>query len=144
MSAKNRLKEYLEYKGINPNQFYNNTGLSNGFLDSGQGINSEKIGIIIEKYPDLNLTWLILNKGSMIKNKLSEPISVEGKKQNYNITSSDFWSIIQEKDNKIEKLYEKIENMREEIGRLKEQKEIFQKHNELFHKSDVSQCKLNK
>ena len=67
MSEKEKIKQYLEYKGISKNRFYTQTGLSMGFLDSGKSLGADKVRIIINTYPDLNLDWLILDKGNMTK-----------------------------------------------------------------------------
>ena len=62
---------YLEKKGVTRYQFYKDTGLSNGFLDKEGNIGSDKCELICNKYPDLDLNWLITGKGEMIKD---EPI----------------------------------------------------------------------
>lgn len=67
MSDKDRIKEYLEYKGISKNKFYARTGLSIGFLDSGSSLGVDKARIIINTYPDINLNWLILGEGEMLR-----------------------------------------------------------------------------
>lgn len=66
MSEKEKIKLYLEYKGISKNRFYTQTGLSMGFLDSGKSLGADKVRIIINTYPDINLAWLILDKGDML------------------------------------------------------------------------------
>ncbi len=68
MSAKKRLSTYLDEKGISRADFSRDTGLSNGYLNSGNSIGSDKIEIIISTYPDLNLRWLITGEGDMLKN----------------------------------------------------------------------------
>ncbi|WP_291590690.1 S24 family peptidase [Bacteroides sp.] len=71
MGAKQNLKQFLSEKGISPAQFYRDSGLSNGFLNQGDNISSNNLEIIISIYPDLNLFWLISNKGEML-NTLNE------------------------------------------------------------------------
>lgn len=68
MNEKEKIKEYLEFKGIAKNKFYTTTGFSVGFLDSGTSIGADKIKTIIDNYPDLNLKWLVLDEGDMIIN----------------------------------------------------------------------------
>lgn len=67
MSDKDRIKKYLEYKHISKNKFYVQTGLSIGFLDSGSSLGVDKARIIINTYPDINLNWLILGEGDMLR-----------------------------------------------------------------------------
>ena len=66
MTEKEKLKQYIDYKRISKNKFYSITGLSNGFLDSGSSLGTDKLKIIIEKFPDLSLPWLLLDEGDMI------------------------------------------------------------------------------
>jgi hypothetical protein len=68
MTEKEKIKQYLEYKGISKNKFYNETGLSIGFLDSGNSLGVDKLKIIINKYSDINTDWLITGKGDMLLN----------------------------------------------------------------------------
>lgn len=67
MSDKDRIKKYLEYKGVSKNKFYTQTGLSIGFLDSGSSLGVDKARIIINTYPDININWLILGEGDMLR-----------------------------------------------------------------------------
>lgn len=66
MTEKEKLKEYLKYKGISKNKFYTRTNLSVGFLDSGRSLGADKVRIIINEFPDLSLNWLVLDCGDMI------------------------------------------------------------------------------
>lgn len=75
MGEKDKIKKYLEYKGISKNKFYTETGLSVGFLDSGKSLGADKVKIIINTYPDLNLDWLIMDTGPMISSP--EPVEIE-------------------------------------------------------------------
>lgn len=76
MSEKEKIREYLNYKGITKNRFYTETGLSIGFLDSGKSLGADKVKIIINKYPDLSLDWLILDKGTMLISESNNKIPV--------------------------------------------------------------------
>lgn len=67
MSEKEKIKQYLNSKGISKNSFYQKTGFSVGFLDSGRSLGADKLRTIIDNYPDLSLEWLVLDKGDMTK-----------------------------------------------------------------------------
>lgn len=67
MTAVKRMLQYLDKKGISKYKFYKTTGLSNGFLDKGDNIGSDKCEIILSHYPDLRVEWLITGKGEMLK-----------------------------------------------------------------------------
>lgn len=64
-----RILQLIEYKKISKNRFYQDTGLSNGFLDKVKDIGSSKIEQILNTYPELNVTWLIMGTGEMILSK---------------------------------------------------------------------------
>lgn len=66
MTEKEKLKTYLQEKGISKNRFYTETGFSVGFLDSGRSLGADRVKIIINKFPDLSLEWLIMDQGEMI------------------------------------------------------------------------------
>ncbi len=84
MSDKERIKQYLEYKGISKNKFYSQTGLSIGFLDSGSSLGVDKARIIINNFPDISLNWLIMGDGNMLRSDAdtqittAEPASIGG------------------------------------------------------------------
>lgn len=66
-SIRDRVSEYLLLKGISKYRFYQETGLSNGFLDKEGSINSDNCEKICYAYPDLDPEWLLTGKGSMLK-----------------------------------------------------------------------------
>jgi len=61
-----RLKEIVAFKGISKRKFYADTGLSNGMLDKAQDIGVSKIEKITSIYQDINPTWLLTGRGSML------------------------------------------------------------------------------
>lgn len=63
MGATQRVLEYLGSIGMSKYEFYKKTGLSNGFLDKGQNIGSDKCEKISEIFPALNIAWVITGKG---------------------------------------------------------------------------------
>ncbi len=58
-STRDRILDYLEFKGINKKQFYEATGLSNGFLDKTLNPGADKLDKILTAYPDIDAYWLI-------------------------------------------------------------------------------------
>lgn len=69
-TTKERIVQYLEFKGIKISQFYATTGLKRGLLDSDklkQNISDSFVAIIIGVYSDLNIEWLITGQGPMLK-----------------------------------------------------------------------------
>ena len=76
-NARERLLEFIAYKGISQRQFYLRAGLSAGFLTKGKSVGSENIRKIILAYPEINLEWLILGVGNMLQSH----IELEAKKE---------------------------------------------------------------
>ena len=66
MGEKDKIKLFLDSQGISKNKFYQVTGLSMGFLDSGKSLGVDKLKIIIDAYPQLSLVWLVLDQGDML------------------------------------------------------------------------------
>lgn len=66
-SIRQRISDYLTFKGLTRYKFYKATGLSNGFLDKEGAITSDKCEIIISVYDDLNPEWLLTGKGEMLR-----------------------------------------------------------------------------
>lgn len=77
MTDKEKIIQYLDFKGISKNKFYNKTGLSVGFLDSGSSLGVDKLRIIVDNYHDFNTDWLIKNEGPMIKPFHSTTANIE-------------------------------------------------------------------
>lgn len=66
---KERIIQFLEYKGITKNRFYVETGISNGTLDKVSGLSLETVEKFYNVYPEINPDWLITGKGEMIKSE---------------------------------------------------------------------------
>lgn len=89
MTGKEKIIQYIDYKSISKRDFYRQTGLSNGFLDSGKYIGSDNLKIIIDTYPDISLDWLVMDTGEMIKTKNVENVTDEKSDENSNILRSE-------------------------------------------------------
>ena len=63
---KQRILQFIDYKGINKNVFYKKTGLSNGFLDKSGSIGVDKLEKVLVTFPEINPAWLITGKGEML------------------------------------------------------------------------------
>lgn len=69
MSVKERIKEFIEYKKISQRSFEQESGLSNGYVNNiSNSISHKKIEGISKAFPELNISWLLLGEGEMIKN----------------------------------------------------------------------------
>lgn len=69
-----RVLKIIDFKGINKNKFYIETGLSNGFLDKVKDIGGSKIEQILNSYPEINPEWLLTGEGVMLKTAVAPPV----------------------------------------------------------------------
>ena len=111
MTIKERLLQYLEFKGVTKYRFYKDIGVSNGFLDKDGAIGSDKCEVICSHYNDLSAEWLIMGHGTMLLSEpSSEAITLSPKKVDL--------SEIEVLRAKIEKLEAKLDEKDEQIGVL--------------------------
>ena len=72
-----RLKMFLKHKGMSQKDFASQIGVSTGYVNAiSKGIGQEKIYIIKEKYPELNIDWLMTGEGEMLKAQSTNNVSV--------------------------------------------------------------------
>lgn len=70
MSVKKRIKDFCQSEGIAISAFESNIGVSNGYVNAiSKSIGIDKLNIIIEKYSNLSIEWLLTGKGEMLKTK---------------------------------------------------------------------------
>lgn len=74
-----RLKEYIDIKGISIAAFERSIGMSNASfgksLKQGKGIGSDKLEKILSIYPDLNPAWLLTGEGEILLTKIPEKVN---------------------------------------------------------------------
>ena len=75
----NRLKKYIDYKGISVSAFEKSIGMSNASfgksLKNGGSIGGDKLEKILSVYPDINAEWLLSGGGEMLKSTTKMNIS---------------------------------------------------------------------
>ncbi len=72
-----RIKEFIDYKGLSVRKFEEMTGFSNGSFAS-QFKNNKTIGVdkvenILNVFPEINTEWLLTGVGEMLKTEGSAP-----------------------------------------------------------------------
>lgn len=118
MTIRSRILDFLEFKGLSRYRFYKLTDLSNGFLDKEGAINSDNCEKICNVFPEINLEWLVLGKGEMIRT--AKPIVSQEEVSQVQVVK-------EEKPNPlaVEVLLDKIVELTTEIALLKmENKEL--------------------
>lgn len=139
MGIRERLRKFIDYKGISRYKFYKDLGLSNGFLDKEGNIGSDKCEKIIYQYPDLNIIWLITGEGDMLYNSTKNHNVNQSISGNNNI-STGYGSIevsgekleeklilsqqLEEKNNQIKDLLIEQKKLQNTISKLQKQVDI--------------------
>lgn len=66
-NAKERIMQFLKYKGIAQGKFEKMAGLSNGYISNLKSNPSpEKLMNILSAFPEINQTWLLTGEGEML------------------------------------------------------------------------------
>ena len=77
MSIKDRLLQFIAHKGLTNKSFETKCGLGNGFVSKvGDSIRKEKLEKISNTFPELNIDWIINEKGEMLKNKEPQQVNI--------------------------------------------------------------------
>lgn len=78
-SVKNRLLDFLKYKGISQSKFEQQCGISNGYVNNiRKGIKNEMFDKkIAPNFPELSKAWLLLGEGSMLVPQIEEVVPEE-------------------------------------------------------------------
>ena len=68
MSVKHRLKIFINNEKLTVSNFEKLINVANGYVNSiSKSIGIDKIEIILENFPKLNVEWLLVGKGKMLK-----------------------------------------------------------------------------
>lgn len=70
MTVKDRIKAFCRTEKTTISAFEASIGVANGYVNAiSKSIGIDKINSILEKYPNLDLEWLLTGKGNMLKNR---------------------------------------------------------------------------
>ena len=88
---KERIMEFVRYKGIPVSTFEQMCGLSNAYVKNiSKGVGADKLEKILNAFPELNRTWLLTGEGSMLRNNDNETYeSNESNETNENNETND-------------------------------------------------------
>ena len=88
MNLKKRLKTFISKKRLKISFFESEIGLSHGYVNSiTKNIGNDKLERIVERFPELNIEWLLLGKGEMLKNSAQNSAIVNEPETPYTNTS---------------------------------------------------------
>lgn len=73
-NLKQRMLDYIAFKGLSKRQFYIETGIANGVLDKTTGLSEVNIERFISTYKEVSSRWLLTGMGSMILDDTEERI----------------------------------------------------------------------
>lgn len=99
---KERLKDFIEYKGLNVRKFEEMCSMSNGYVSSmRKGLGSEKLNNVLNKFPDLNREWLLYGEGSMLNTPSSTTIDPPDTRPGMIAIPESVWNIIEQQANSL-------------------------------------------
>lgn len=75
--VKERLIDFLDAQNVKKSFFEKSIGASNGFVNSiRRSVSPDKIDLIKENFPDLNIDWLLTGEGEMFKPRIVSALNV--------------------------------------------------------------------
>lgn len=120
MSVQERLEIYIKSKGLGNYQFEMKVGLSQGYIKRVRNcLHPEKIKRIANVFPDLNIEWMIIGRGEMIK-------------QNNQLYENELMRLLQEKNAIQEDI---ISSLRMELREEKNKRIALEKDNKRLVKN---------
>lgn len=105
MTVKDRIQQYIEYKGISVYRLEASAELSKGYWAKTKSISADVVMKISRIYPDLSTEWLLRGEGQMIKDEMLK--NTFSKEQSNPITNERLFSIIESQQRTIENLTNK-------------------------------------
>ena len=67
-TVKQRLMEFIYFKGISQSRFERLCGMSNGYINNlKKSLGAEKLQNILKAFPELNTEWILYGEGEMLK-----------------------------------------------------------------------------
>lgn len=110
-SISDRLKEFAKTQRISIREFERKCGLGNSFVNHiGQSLGVDKLENILQVFPALNKDWILYGSGEMILNEVAEDLKADFQ-SNFNKVCS----LIQKKDEQIDRLLDLLEVQKDEV-----------------------------
>ncbi|WP_370409021.1 hypothetical protein [Tenacibaculum dicentrarchi] len=135
MTVKERIKEFIKYKKITVRAFEKDIKASNGYINSiNKNIGIDKLQLIIEQNPILNLEWLLTGKGEMLASEKAE----KSEKAENNELQKEINELYKDK---FILLKENSELQKKYVAILEENNVLQKKYLNLLEENDLNQTK---
>lgn len=127
-----RLKQYIDAKGLTIASFEKSIGMSNASfgksLKKNGGIGTDKLENILSVYSDINPTWLLTGEGEMIKKDTTDISVVKESITSYRRTRDEdiYYKMYKEKDEEVKKLSEEIGALKVKLQEADKKIEYYQ------------------
>lgn len=105
MTIKDRIQQYIDYKGISIYRLEASAELSKGYWAKTKSISADVVMKISRIYTDISSEWLLRGEGEMIKGEMLK--SSTPKEEPAPITNERLFSIIESQQRTIENLSKK-------------------------------------
>lgn len=70
MTVKERINQFIDYKGISINAFESSIGVSKSYWSNTQKISAEVVAEVLRVYSELSAEWVMCGDGSMLKHEI--------------------------------------------------------------------------
>ena len=128
MTVKDRVREFVKFKGITMSQFERMCGLSVGYVNAMRvSFGKDYLNNVLKQFPELNREWLLYGEGEMLKSgnfsQNQEKVTQNNENgdniqgQNVTVQSNtqsnvdEFLAIIKQQANQITKSQEQIDRL---------------------------------
>ena len=85
MTVKDRVREFVKFKGITMSQFERMCGLSVGYVNAMRvSFGKDYLNNVLKQFPELNREWLLYGEGEMLKTQKNSEIAQNVVQNNQN------------------------------------------------------------
>lgn len=111
----NRIKQFIDYKGLNIRSFEIEVGFSNGAfasqLKNGKTIGVDKLENILNTFPELNANWLLTGKGRMLLGRQTDLLKEPGNVYQLSEAEKDLIQVLKDQLEDLKKDKERLHAM---------------------------------
>jgi hypothetical protein len=112
---KQKILQYLDFKGISKYKFYQETGITNGILSQNNGISEDNLLRFLSVYKDISAEWLMRDEGSMLKTETVPVPSDETPPDTLNTSLNTLKGILEGHASDIDMLKNEVANIKKRL-----------------------------